>query len=170
MSVARQFLDTNVAVYAYDASEPAKQAVAQRILRQGILAESSVISVQVLGEFFNAVTRRIRHPMTVAEASSAVSSIKALSVVDIDAHLVERAIETLRRHGISCWDALIVAAAERAGCRKLLSEALNPDRRYHGIVVENPFATVSEGAPSAEAGERFKPSSAGGNGSESQRT
>ena len=30
MSVVRQFLDTNVAVYAYDAAEPAKQAMAQR--------------------------------------------------------------------------------------------------------------------------------------------
>ena len=152
MSVARQFLDTNVAVYAYDAAEPAKQAVAQRLLRQGILEENSVISVQVLGEFFHAVTRRIRRPMTVAEASSAVNSIKALPVVDIDAQLVERAIETLRRYGISYWDALIVAAAERSGCRKLLSEDLNADQRYHGIVVVNPFATVADGARSVQAG------------------
>jgi len=167
MSVARQFVDTNVAVYAYDASEPAKQAVAQRILRHGILAESSVISVQVLGEFFNAVTRRIRRPMTVAEASEAVRSIKALPVVDIDTQLVERAIETLRRYDISYWDALIVAAAERSGCRKLLSEDLNPDQRYSGVVVENPFVMVSEVAPPAEAGQSFEPSSAGSNGSES---
>ena len=147
----RQFLDTNVAVYAYDAAEPAKQAVAQRLLRQGILEENSVISVQVLGEFFHAVTRRIRRPMTVAEASSAVTTIRALPVVEIDARLVERAIETLRRYGISYWDALIVAAAERSDCRKLLSEDLNSDQRYHGIVVVNPFLTVTEGAPSAES-------------------
>ena len=148
MSVAKQFLDTNVAVYAYDAAEPAKQAVAQRLLKHGILEEDSVISVQVLGEFFNAVTRRIRHPMTVAEASSAIDSIKVLPVVDLDAQLVERAIETLRRYGISYWDALIIAAAERSGCKKLLTEDLNPGQRYHGIVVVNPFENVGGGAPS----------------------
>ena len=148
MSVARQFLDTNVAVYAYDAAEPAKQAVAQRLLKHGILEENSVISVQVLGEFFNAVTRCIRHPMTVAEASSAIDSIKALPVVDLDAQLVERAIETLRRYGISYWDALIIAAAERSGCKTLVSEDLNPDQRYNGIVVVNPFESVEGGAPS----------------------
>ena len=154
MSGAKQFLDTNVAVYAYDAAEPAKQAVAQRLLKHGILEENSVISVQVLGEFFNAVTRRIRHPMTVAEASSAIDSIKALPVVDLDAQLVERAIETLRRYRISYWDALIIAAAERSGCKTLVSEDLNPDQRYNGIVVVNPFENAEGGAPSAQMGQR----------------
>ena len=148
MSVVRQFLDTNVAVYAYDAAEPAKQAVAQRLLRQGIMEQNSVISVQVLGEFFHAVTRRIRLPMTVAEASRTVNSIKVLPVAEIDAQLVERAIETLRRYGISYWDALIVAAAERSDCGKLLSEDLNSDQRYHGIVVVNPFVAMTAGGPS----------------------
>ena len=97
--------------------------------------------------------------MTVAEASSAVNSIRALPVVDIDAQLVERAIETLRRYGISYWDALIVAAAERSGCRKLLSEDLNADQRYHGIVVVNPFETVTDGARSVQAGQRCEPPS-----------
>ena len=159
MSVVRQFLDTNVAVYAYDAAEPEKQAVAQRLLRQGILEENSVISVQVLGEFFHAVTRRIRRPMTVAEASSTVNSIKVLPVVEIDAQLVERAIETLRRYGISYWDALIVAAAERSDCGKLLSEDLNSDQRYHGIVVVNPFVAVTDGGPSAQTGQGSEPPS-----------
>ena len=86
--------------------------------------------------------------------------------VDIDAQLVERAIETLRRYGISYWDALIVAAAERSGCRKLLSEDLNPDQRYHGIVVENPFVTVTDGAPSAQVGHSCDPSSTGNSGPE----
>ena len=81
--------------------------------------------------------------------------------------LVERAIETLTRYGISYWDALIVAAAERSGCRKLLSEDLNPDQRYNGVVVENPFVTVGKVAASAEAGQSLERSSAGSYGSES---
>ena len=80
-------------------------------------------------------------------------------MVEIDAQLVERAIETLRRYGISYWDALIVAAAERSGCRKLLSEDLNPDQRYHGIVVVNPFATVADDARSVQAGQDREPPS-----------
>ena len=79
--------------------------------------------------------------------------------VDIDAQLVERAIETLRRYGISYWDALIVAAAEHSGCRKLLSEDLNSDQLYHGIVVVDPFVTVTDGVQSAPAGQSCQPPS-----------
>ena len=80
-------------------------------------------------------------------------------------NFVERAIETLRRYRINYWDALIVAAAERSGCRKLLSEDLNPDQRYHGIVVVNPFGPATDGASSRQAGQSCDPPSTGGNGS-----
>ena len=126
--------------YAYDTDAPAKQAVAQQLLKQGVLDDSSATSAQVLGEFFHAVTRRIPQPMSAADASAAVDRIKVLPVVAIDLQLVERAIETHRRYRISYWDALIVAAAERANCGDMLSEDLNAGQRYHGIVVANPFA------------------------------
>ncbi len=40
---------------------------------------------------------------------------------------------------ISVWDALVVAAAEAAGCDMILSEDLNPDQTYGSIRVQNPF-------------------------------
>ncbi len=39
-------------------------------------------------------------------------------------------------------DALIVAAAERAGCVEVLSEDLDAGQRYGGVVVANPFTAV----------------------------
>jgi len=69
---AKSFLDSNVVVYAYDKDEPAKQTRAQAILKGGVLDENAMVSVQVLGEFFNVVTRRIRQPMTADEARNAI--------------------------------------------------------------------------------------------------
>ena len=63
-------------------------------------------------------------------------------MVEIDRQLVERAIATRKRYGIAYWDALIVAAAERAGCVEVLSEDLNAGQRYGGVVVSRPFATA----------------------------
>jgi predicted nucleic acid-binding protein len=63
-------------------------------------------------------------------------------VVEIDRPLVERAIETHKRYGIAYWDALIIAAAERAGCVEVLSEDLNDGQRYLDIVVSNPFTAA----------------------------
>ncbi len=41
--------------------------------------------------------------------------------------------------GIAYWDALIVAAAERGGCRLLLSEDFQQGRRFGEITVVSPF-------------------------------
>ena len=44
-----------------------------------------------------------------------------------------------RRSRISYWDALVVAAARRARCTRILSEALTPEQSYDGVMVVNPF-------------------------------
>ena len=135
----RAFVDTNVLVYSYDSSDLEKQSRAQELLAGGIENETAVISAQVLGEFFNVVTRRIPSPLSVEEAEEVIDLISILPVVRIDTPLVRRAIATHRRYGIAYWDSLIVAAAERAACTHVLSEDLNSGQSYHGITVINPF-------------------------------
>ena len=54
------------------------------ILSDGIESENLVLSVQVLGEFFNVVTRHIPHPLTTDEAREIVSAISILPVQEID--------------------------------------------------------------------------------------
>ena len=136
---ARSFMDTNVLVYAYDRRDVSKRSQAQELLTTGIEDETAVISVQVLGEFFTVVTQRIQNPLSTEEAREAVNLIGILPVMALDLAMVRRAISTLLRYRISYWDALIIAAAERAGCARIFSEDLNPGQSYHGIVVVNPF-------------------------------
>ena len=62
-----------------------------------------------------------------------------LPVVSVDAALVRAAIASSQARSLSCWDALIVAAAESAGCRRILSEDLAPGETYGTVRVENPF-------------------------------
>jgi predicted nucleic acid-binding protein len=40
---------------------------------------------------------------------------------------------------IGFWGALIVAAAAKAGARRLLSEDLNAGQTIAGVLIENPF-------------------------------
>ena len=135
----RAFLDTNVLVYMYDRGAPAKRATARQLVRRGIESGTLVISVQVLGEFFSTVTKRIPNPLSTKEAVQEINRIAVLPVLGIDAALVRRGIYTHKRYGIAHWDALIVATAERAGCTQIFSEDLNPGQSYNGIVVENLF-------------------------------
>ncbi|MBW2000385.1 MAG: PIN domain-containing protein [Deltaproteobacteria bacterium] len=136
---AKAFLDTNILVYAYDEYDPRKQKTAQKLLTGGIEQENVVLSVQVLGEFFNVVTRHIRQPMSPDEAQDIIATLSILSIQDIDLTMVNRAIDTHKMYGISYWDSLIIAAAERAQCTSILSEDLNDGQTYHGIQVSNPF-------------------------------
>lgn len=62
-----------------------------------------------------------------------------MPVIAVDLSLVRYAIETSQRYAIAYWDALIVAAAEQAGCTRMLSEDLNSGQTYNGVVAFNPF-------------------------------
>jgi predicted nucleic acid-binding protein len=133
------FLDTNILVYAYDENEPKKQQKAQDILTDGIEQESSFLSVQVLGEFFNVVTRHIPQPMSSDEALEIIDMLSIMPVQEIDLTMVKRAIDTHKTYKISYWDSLILSAAERAGCTMLFSEDLSDGQTYQNILVRNPF-------------------------------
>jgi predicted nucleic acid-binding protein len=134
------FFDSNIIVYAYDSHDPAKQARAQTCLASAIEEETARLSVQVLGEFFVVVTRKIKNPLSISEGEKVVEILAALPVTPLDLPLVRRAIETQKEYGISYWDALIIAAAERADCVRVLSEDLNAGQIYNNVLVENPFS------------------------------
>lgn len=135
----RDFFDTNILIYAADRSEPEKQFQARRLLNSAMENETGALSAQVLGEFFSVVTRRIPNPLSVEEAEAIIHRTAVLPVVELDWPLVRRAIDTHKKYGISYWDSLIVAAAEKAGCTQIISEDLNSGQSYHGITVVDPF-------------------------------
>lgn len=57
---ATVFVDTNVFVYARDASEPEKQAVAAQWVRELWTTQAGRTSVQVLSEYYATVTRKLK--------------------------------------------------------------------------------------------------------------
>ncbi len=136
----RRFFDTNVLVYAYDSSEPGKQRVAQELLREGLETKEASLSAQILSEFFVTVTRKIRHPFSVPEAAEMLERLALLPIVSIDWPTVKQAVYVEKRYGLSYWDSLVIAAAQRAGCAKVISEDMNPGQGYDGVVVQNPFS------------------------------
>ena len=132
------FLDTNVLVYAFDASEPAKRARAVALLEDEAL--DVVVSAQVLNEFYWTVTRKLDPKVPDDVAQDVVRGLALGRVVPVDAALVEEAIALARRHDLSLWDAGIVVAAQRAGCHELLTEDLANGQAFGGVTVRDPFA------------------------------
>ena len=132
------FLDTNVFVYAYQYNDREKQRVAQELVEAAI-AGNSVISVQVLSEFASTLLHKVA-PLATPDAVTAIlDRLSPIKLVVSDRELVRRAVEARAAYGIHFYDGMIVAAAERAGCQRILSEDLNAGQEYFGITVSNPF-------------------------------
>ena len=135
----RAFVDTSVVVYAADESpaERAKHDAAVGLLAQD--PENLVLSTQVLQEFYHVVTRKLEKPLDPQRAAAATRALTRLDVVGSDAELILAAIDTSRSAQLSIWDALIIEAARRAGCERVLSEDLADGQTIRGVRIENPF-------------------------------
>ena len=137
------FVDTNVLVYAHDASETTRQPVAEATLAELWDRRAGALSTQVLQEFYVVATRKFDPPMSRRQARDLVDAYSTWQLVQIDVPLILAASELEERHTLSFWDALIVEAARRAGATRLVTEDLQAGRRLAGVLVDNPFASTS---------------------------
>jgi predicted nucleic acid-binding protein len=139
MSGSKTFLDTNIIVYAFDASAKRKHDVAERILIDLWDSGRGVVSTQVLQEFYVTVTQKIPKPL---ERKLAIQTIKDLLHWDIvvnDGNAIIEAVDIQARYKYSFWDAMIIQAAIRSGADLILSENLDSGRKIHGLSLRNPF-------------------------------
>ena len=136
------FVDTNVLVYAHDATETVKQPMARAVL-DGLWAErSGALSTQILQEFYNVATRRLTPPMARAEARDIVDLYSAWPVVVLDPALILTASHLEEEQRLSFWDALVIEAAKIVGAERLLTEDMPDGRVIDGVRIENPFRDV----------------------------
>ena len=133
-----RFVDTNILLYSLDlgTSQPAKAAIASRILKSTDLA----LSVQVLQEFYVQATHPRRpdalpHDM----AARLIQKWLRFRIQENTIAVLQSALVIKERYQTSYWDAAILAAAKAARCSQLLSEDLNHGQDYDGVIVVNPF-------------------------------
>ena len=129
----REFLDTNILVYAFTADPRAVTA-------QALLERGCVVGVQGLNEFANVARRKLG--MTWQEMRDALRAIRALcpTIVSMDVETHDDALRIAERYGYAIFDALIIASAVRTDCQTLWSEDMQ-----HGLIIDerlriaNPF-------------------------------
>lgn len=134
-------IDTNVLVYAFDFSEPVKQPKAQRLLDDLLAASAATLPWQVVGEFLNCL-RRWQHQgrITSADVDAHIADLlKAFPVALPTVNAVHLSLDLTRRHSLSHWDSMLVAACIEAGIDTLYSEDLSDGAVYDSVRVINPF-------------------------------
>ncbi len=136
----RYFLDTNLFVYTFDSTAPAKAKKAAQLIRRAADTGQGIISYQVVQEFFNVALRRFPQRMTVAEAEQyLITVLRPLLAVHSSPAIYFEALRVAERHRVSWYDSLIVAAAIEGQCEKLYTEDFQHGRKIESLRIENPF-------------------------------
>jgi len=127
-----RFFDSNVILYSVG-SDPTKSATSLRLLTEG-----GTISVQVLNEFTNVARKGFKNSWpTVTGALAAVRSLCTVVPVTLETH--ERGLRLAQAHHFQLYDAMIVAAAQLAGCATLYSEDMHDGMTIDGLTIRNPY-------------------------------
>ncbi len=137
------FLDTNILVYTFDTTAPAKQKIAHQLVSTALSSRQGIISYQVVQEFLNVATRKFSPPLSTAGADTYLDKVltplcEFFPCMDYYAN----ALEISERWKYSLYDSLIITAALEAKCETLYTEDLQHGQRIQGINIINPFASL----------------------------
>jgi len=135
-------IDTNVLIYAIDTAAGHRHASAGALIRRVLLGRQAVLILQTMTEFYSVATREFRVPS--ADALLFLDELRTvLAVHAADLRDFDQATRG-ERHGLSFWDALLWATANRIGVRYLLTEDFQDGRVLGGVTFVDPFQRGSE--------------------------
>lgn len=141
----RFFLDTNIFVYTFDASSPAKRAVAQELVERALTTRQGLISYQVVQEFLNVSGAKFAEPLKLEDRRSYLDRVLTpLCEVFAGPDLWHRTIDLQDRYGYGFYDSLILAGALEAGCTVLYTEDLRAGQRIGSLEIVDPFVPTVE--------------------------
>lgn len=134
------FIDSNVFVYLFDDVDRHKSEIARAIVRDAQQNRDAVISYQVVQETLNVVTHKLR-PRVADDIVLRFmeTTLQPMWQIMPSAELLKRALRNKAQYALSFYDSLIVAAAQEAGCTRLLSEDMQHGQVFGKLKLVNPF-------------------------------
>lgn len=135
----RQFVDTNVLVYAHDTSAGQKHDRAQQLLADLWAGGNGCLSIQVLQEFYVNITQKVSRPLAPDTARQRVEDLSYWLVHSPTPADVLEAIQLHQRSRLAFWDAMVLTSAAKLGCSVIWSEDWNEGQKIAGVLVRNPF-------------------------------
>ena len=142
------FLDTNIFVYAFLASEPRKRAKAVQLIEASLASGLGCISYQVVQEFANVARRKFAVRMTSIDCKALIdAAMHPMNHVVSSTELVHSALDLQDELKYSFYDGLMLAAALQAACSTLYSEDLQHWQLVRGTLrIVNPFLEAANEA------------------------
>ncbi len=132
MTETERFFDTNVLLYLISGDGDKAQ------ISENLLVGGGVVSVQVLNEFVSVARRRFG--VSWDKVDEMTTTFKnSLTVAPLTLEVHDRGVALAQRHNFAIYDAMIVAAAQLPGCRKLYTEDMHAGQALGGLRIVNPY-------------------------------
>lgn len=129
------FLDTNILIYSYSATDSAKQNIARKLVAEYL----SYISTQVLQELANTLTKKFGNTWKDAQ-KAVIESNKNNLLHENNQDTIANACDIADKYQYSFYDSLIVSAALSCNCTTLYSEDMQDGQVIENcITIVNPF-------------------------------
>ena len=138
---AEVFFDTNIFLYA--ASSAAEDSAKQSRAEDLILQHRFGVSSQVLQEFISNALRKKKLGISEHGIDAFLTLASKSPVLPVTHQLIVEATILRRQRQLSHWDATIVAAALKLGCKTLYSEDLSNGQTIGDLKIVNPFAGLN---------------------------
>ena len=144
MGARTVFLDTNIFVYAFLASEPLKRAKAVELIETSLGSGRGCISYQVVQEFADVARKKFATCLSASDCQAFIdAAMQPLMRVASSTELVHTAMNLQDELKYSFYDCLMLAAALEAGADTLYTEDLQHWQLVHGTLrIVNPFLGV----------------------------
>ena len=127
------FLDSNVLVYLYSITEPAKQSVSRKVIAEN----DCFTSVQALNEFSNVCLKKWSIGRQSIE--NAINEIcRVCKVAEVGVKTVKSALYLQEKYRYSYYDSLMLACAIEIGCEQILTEDM-----HDGQIIESVLKVVN---------------------------
>ena len=131
------FIDTNVWVYALSAQNHAKKKVAVNLIAKSYRDDIICVSSQVLKEFANFAFKKTAK--SAVEINAMLAKIGSYTFVADTRELIADGVVGKETWQVGFYDALMIAAANKAGCSTIFTEDLNNGQKYGNVTAVNPF-------------------------------
>ncbi|HEX2591165.1 MAG TPA: PIN domain-containing protein [Rhizomicrobium sp.] len=130
-------LDANILFYAIDVRDPGRQLQAEEVIKHASASGAILVAI-TFGEFFASAARKLGLSRSVVHQHLMDFSL-LFQTASYDLDDVVRAARESEAGRFQFWDAVMLSAAERAGCTVCLSEDMADGATLGGITVRTPF-------------------------------
>ena len=132
----KAFFDSSVLIYILSKTDP-KSRVAFELLGQG-----GMISVQVLNEFANVASKKLR--LDWQRIEEILDEIREFlePPVPLTLSIHELGLAIARRYKYTIYDSLLIAAALESGCTTIYSEDMQDGQKIGSVTIRNPFTAL----------------------------